>query len=80
MRAPGPITTYPVKQVERQDVVLVRSFDSVQGKHPPPLPETVYYLYSRDGYACEVDYVQYGAIKPGDWVSCHWLPPTAATE
>jgi hypothetical protein len=63
---------YPVKQVVRQDMVVPRSFDSVQGKHPPPMAEPRYYVYAPDGTACEVDDVQYGAIKPGDWISCDW--------
>jgi hypothetical protein len=65
-------TRYPVKQVVRQDLVVPRSFDSIQGKHPPPLAEPRYFLYAQDGTACEVDEVQYGTVKPGDLVSCDW--------
>lgn len=75
-RSANPVTPTAVKEVVRQDMVVARSFDSVLGRHPPPIPETRYYLYAPDGDVCEVDYIQYVAVHVGDRVSCPWAHPT----
>lgn len=81
---PRPVTRYPTKEVVRQDVVLEQTVDPPPGRLPTEITErvsrTVYYLFARDSYTCEVDYMLYMAVEPGDRVSCHWLPPSAAVE
>lgn len=77
---PRPVTPYPIKEVSRQELVYHRAPESVLGNRPQPLVETRYYIFSRDGYACEVDFMQYLAVQPGDRVSCRWFRPGPAAE
>ena len=64
---------YPTKLVVRQEIVLVHTPEEVLEKRPTS-PQTRYYLLAADGMVCEVDFVQYSAVKPDDWVICHWQP------
>ncbi|HYK83526.1 MAG TPA: hypothetical protein VEU55_10325 [Gemmatimonadales bacterium] len=78
-RGPLPPAPYPVKQVVRQEIVLVHPPQSVFGKVPPAPLQTRYLLFSRDASACEVTLAQYWSVRPGDWVVCDWrVAPTAA--
>ena len=79
-----PAMPYPTKEVVRQEIVLAQAVDGAPGRSPTETTErisgTKYYLFSRDGFACEVDFMVYIAVQPGDRVSCHWLAPSAAIQ
>jgi hypothetical protein len=80
----GPVMPYPTKEVVRQEMVLEQAVDQAPARVPTETTERVsgtkYYLFSRDGLACEVDFMVYIAVQPGDRVSCHWLAPSAAVQ
>jgi hypothetical protein len=56
-----------------QEIVVVHAPEEVLEKRPTS-PQTRYYLFAADGMACEVNFVQYSAVKPDDWVICDWQP------
>ncbi len=64
---------YPTKLVVRQEIVLLHPPEELL-KKDPTRPQTRYYLFAADGMLCEVDFVQYSAVKPDDWVICDWQP------
>ncbi len=64
---------YQTKLVVRQEIVLVHAPEEVLEKRPQS-PQTRYYLFAPDGMVCEVDFVQYSAVKPDDLVICDWQP------
>lgn len=81
---PGLVMPYPTKEVVRQEMVLEQAVDQAPTRVPTETTERVsgtkYYLFSRDGFACEVDFMVYIAVQTGDRVSCHWLAPSAAVQ
>jgi hypothetical protein len=72
---------YQTKLVVRQEIVLVHAPAEVLERHPQS-PQTRYYLFAPDGMVCEVDFVQYSAVKPDDLVICDWqaAPRVRATR
>lgn len=80
----APVMPYPTKEVVRQEIELEQAVDQAPARVPTETTQRVsgtkYYLYSRDGFACEVDFMVYIAVQPGDRVSCHWLAPSAAVQ
>ncbi len=62
---------YQTKLVVRQEIVLVHVPAEVLDRRPKS-PQTRYYLFAPDGMVCEVDFVQYSAVKPDDLVICDW--------
>jgi hypothetical protein len=77
-------TLYPTKEVVRQSVVYEHTVDPRGGGRLTETTQRVsatrYYLFARDGYTCEVDYMLYVAVLPGDRVACHWVPQTRDVE
>ena len=72
---------YPPKLVVRQEIALLHAPESALGKRPSVSPQTRYYLFAADGTVCQVNFVQYSAVKPDDWVICDWqLAPPVRTD